>query len=133
MEKKTTWVDDEISDLEDQLSELEQQKEETEQPYQDQLEEIRRQYSMSRQLLTSALWLKYNEEKEKWTREKYDLGFPKGCLVQAIKEKKNLNAFQQQLSTKQIMLDIQSGLQEAIDNGSIEASIQRFLKGEQKP
>jgi hypothetical protein len=133
MEKKTEGIADEIAELEDQLSDLEQQKENMEKPYQDQIEEIQWQYTASRQLLTSALWILYNEKKEKWTREKYDLGFPQGCLVQAVKEKKNLNAFKQQLDTKQIILDIKNGLQEAIDNGSIEASIQRFLKREPEP
>jgi len=129
MENETYDITEEIEDLQSQLEDLEQEKTTIEQPYRKELSALADTYLRSRRLLIHCLYLYYEGRKEKWPREKYALGFPKGCLVNALKEGKDLASFIAQVNTTKAVLDIESALREALSNGEIQRLIFNVVNG----
>jgi hypothetical protein len=135
MESKTSDIDEEIDDLESQLDHLNEQKDEIEQPFKQHIKELQERYFQSRRVLTYCLWQQYQKTKGKWTRGNYDLGFPEGCLLNAIKEQKDLNTFLRQLNSKPLTNDLESAFLESANGKTIAEMISNILKhnGEKPP
>ena len=129
MEEETADLDAEIEDLEDKLSVLEAEKAQLDEPYQHKISAIQNEYWSSRNLLTYCLWQYFQKTEDQMLRERYDLGYPKGCLLDAAKEQKNLSSFLAQLNTKPLINDLQSGFEDAMNNGVIRKMIADILDG----
>jgi hypothetical protein len=126
-EKATEELTDLIDQYEDIIADLEAQKESIEEPFDKQIEEIANDYWASRRMLVYCLWQYYNKNKEKFRREDYSLGYPKDCLLDAVKQNKNLNAFVNQLETLQLEKDVRTLLYEAMKNGAIVEMLNKLL------
>jgi len=129
MEEETEDLQEEIDDLQEQISELEGEKDTLEQPFRKEMDALGTYYALSRRILIYCLWRYYQKHKEKWPRDHYSLGFPKGCLVTATQEQKDLAEFLKQVSDKEIITDIMSALKDAMNNGEIQQSISKILNG----
>lgn len=129
MTEETYGIQEEIEDLEEQLAELEGQKAVMEQPYRKQLDRLSHNYSLSRRILIYCLYKYYEQNKEKWPRDHYPLGFPEGCIVKAVEEQKDLAAFIKQVDDGKIIRDIQTVLKDALTNGEIQRLISEVLSG----
>jgi len=129
MDSETEGITEEITDLQDQLEELEFDRSKIEEPYREQLREIASNYVLSRHILSYCLHQYYQQNKEKWQRENYSLGYPKGCLVTAVEQQQDLATFIKQVDATEIIKDIQSVLKDAMSNGEIQRLILDTLNG----
>lgn len=129
MEEKTEDIQYEIDDLQEQIDELEGEKNTLEQPFRKEMDALGTYYALSRRILIYCLWRYYQKNKEKWPRDHYSLGFPKGCLVIAIQEQKDLAGFIKQVDDKKIVSDIVTALKDAMNNGEIQQAISNILNG----
>jgi len=130
MEDATSDITEEIEDLQGQFYTLEEEKEETEEPYREKIRELQNNYAISRTILIYCFWKYYEENKEKWPRNHYALGFPEGCLVKAIQEQKDLAEFIKQVDDSKIITDISTVLKDAMSNGEIQRLISKVLNGD---
>ncbi len=128
MESETEDIREEITDLEDQLEVLREDKKEAEEPYQKRIHELSQEYWKSRDLLTYVLWQMYEASKDKFPREEYDLGFPEGSLLEAVKQNKTLASFIEQLNTEPFTDDLKAAFRNAIEKGVVAKNINDILK-----
>jgi len=129
MEEATSDITEEIDDLQGQLYSLEEEKEESEEPYREKIRKLQNNYALSRRILIYCLWRYYTQNKEKWPRKHYTLGFPKDCLVKAIQGQKDLAGFIKQVDDNKIVTDILSVFKDAMSNGEIQRLISETLNG----
>jgi hypothetical protein len=123
----TSDIDDEISDLEDQLEDARESREEIAKPYEDRLSELMSEYDKCRDVLAHSLYLRYKQREAEWKRDDYDLGYPKGCIVESIKQGHTLHDFLSRLNAEQIINDICDALQADLDNGAVNNTIISLL------
>lgn len=129
MDEKTEDIEEEIGDLQSQIDDLNLERIDIEQPYRVKMRDLGSQYGLSRHVLIYCLWRYYTQNKEKWPRDHYALGFPKGCLVTAIQEQKDLAEFIKQVDDSKIIGDISTVLKDAMSNGEIQRLISKVLNG----
>lgn len=129
MDEKTEDIEEEIGDLQNQIDDLNLERIDIEQPYRVKMRDLGNQYGLSRHVLIYCLWRYYTQNKEKWPRDHYALGFPKGCLVKAIEDQKDLAGFIKQVDDNKIIGDISSVLKDALSNGEIQQLISNVLNG----
>jgi len=128
MEEESSGINDQIADLESDIEALEEEKAEIEGPYRNSLGILKRDYRLSRNILVWCLHQYYLKHKEQWPRQNYDLGFPKGCLIKAIQEQRDLGNFIKQVDTTKPSTDISNFLTEAYNNGEVKKLIEVFFK-----
>lgn len=116
-ESATEDIDGEISDLEDQMSDLETQKEDIEQPFDSRLGDLASDYLCSARLVMYSLYRYYSENRDKWPREKYSLGYPAGCILEAVKQQASAQGFEEHLDLHEIHDDLINAFHEIIKNG----------------
>ena len=117
-----------ILDLELNLEALRIEKEELEQPYNEKINEIYGEYQRSNKILAYCLYDYYMDYYELFPRENYDLGFPEGCLVEAVKESISLNTLIAKLSTEKPVEEILAKLDEGREKGDIQEKIDNIMK-----
>lgn len=127
---ETKPISDKITALEDEIEELEVEKLEKEAPYDNARFYYRNEYNKSNAILAYCLYQYSLKHKDLFPREKYDLGFPEGCLVEAVKENISLNTLIAKLSTKEPVQDILAKLDEGRENGDIQEMIDKIMRGD---
>ena len=116
-EQATETIDSEISDLEDQLSDLEAQKEDLEAPFENVQGQIAQDYVLSARLVMHTLYRYWTENKSKFPREKYDLGYPPGCILEAVKQRLDMQSLMERLDLHLIHGDLINAFNEIVENG----------------
>jgi hypothetical protein len=128
-DNETVDIRIEIAELEEQLDKLRQEKTKIEEPHQKRLNAVKGEYWASRHLLTYCLWQHYQKTKGQWHRENYDLGYPKGCLLDAVKQEQDLSSFLEQLDIVSLISDLKNSYRDAMNNGAIAEMVEKILKG----
>jgi hypothetical protein len=116
-ETATEDISGEISDLEDQLNDFESQKEDIEQPFASRLGDLAYDYALSARLVMHTVYRYYGENRHKWPREKYRLGYPEGCILEAFKRQTDIHALREHLDLHEVHDDLIAAFHEIIKNG----------------
>jgi hypothetical protein len=131
-ETATEDIDGEISDLEDQLRDLETKKEDIEQPFDSRLDDLTFDYECSARLVMHALYRYWNENRDKWPREKYSLGYPEGCILEGIKQQANIYGFIEHLDLHEVHDDLINAFTEIMKNGEFTNVLKRVWEDVQR-
>ena len=118
-DEATAEIDNEISDAEDAVTELESQREKIAEPFDDQLYDLQEQYEQSLKWLAHSLYRYYIEHKDKWPREAYDLGYPKGCLLEAVKNQTDFYSFREHVNISAFHDELANTLVSVMGNGDL--------------
>jgi len=116
-EVATEDIEGEISDAEDTVTELETQKEDIEKPFDDQLSELYSDYEDTAHIIMHALYRYYTEHQDNWPRTKYSLGYPSGCILEAVKQQATISSFRTHLDLHEIYTDLDTAFIEITKNG----------------
>ena len=116
-ETATEDISGEISDLEDQLNYFESQKEDIEQPFASRLGDLAYDYTLGARLVMHTVYRYYGENRHKWPREKYRLGYPEGCILEAVKRQTDIHALREHLDLHEVHDDLIAAFHEIIKNG----------------
>lgn len=129
MESETEEIDSQIDIFEERLGELEDQKAQLEGPYRNTLDRLEANYILSKHILSYCLHQYYLKNREKWQRQDYTLGYPNGCIENAVKDNIDLPRFLKQIDTSKIDKDITTILIDAYNNGELARLISDVMKG----
>lgn len=128
MESETEELQTEIDDLEEQLEALRGQKAKIEDPYRDELDYLSNEYERSHKLLAHCFWKYLQAHKAEFPREKYDLGLPSGCILDALKNNVDLQTFIGKANDTKIIEDIHKALTQSFGNDEVSKMVNAILK-----
>lgn len=116
-ETATEDISSEISDVEDQLGNLETEKEDIEQPFESRQTDLAHDYNCSAKLVMHTLYQYWQDNRDKWPREKYSLGYPEGSILEAVKQQTSIHGFSEHLDLHEIHDNLIAAFNEIVKNG----------------
>jgi len=130
IEEEAKEIDEEIAELEEQLEWLREEREDRTSETRRKISDLIRQYLRSRDVLAHSLYKHYQEREDEWDRTDYDLGYPKGCILESVKEQQNLNEFLRKIEDKEIVGDISKALEQSYVSGELTPIIEAIMNGD---
>jgi hypothetical protein len=131
-ETATENISTEISDVEDQLGDLETDKEDIEQPFSSKQSDLAHDYNCSARLVMHTLYRYWNEHRDKWPRSKYSLGYPEGCILEAVKQQTNISSFKEHLDLHEPHNELTATFNEIIKNGEFSDLLKKVWQDVQR-
>jgi hypothetical protein len=125
-------LDETIRERTEALERLKAEKEERELPYENRKRNLAENYWHSRSLMAQTLYKWYQKNKDQFPRKNYALGYPSGCLLEAVKKQWSLDQFLKALENPDIDKDIKdvliSNFRERLADGTISKTVSNILK-----
>lgn len=120
---ETVYIDEEIVVQKEKLERLQNKRKDIANPYSSQKSALLEDYLKSRDLIAHALYLYYLNNDTRYPRKDFSLGFPPGCVLEAVKKRLNLAEFLKPIEDPHVDKDIQDALindfQKAMADGTI--------------
>ncbi len=127
-DEATSEIDGEISRLEDLLAEKELEKDEIQEPFESKKTDLNTDYECSAKLVMHSLYRYWQEHKEQWPRNKYSLGYPEGCILEAVKHQTGIDSFKEHLDLHEVHDELINTFHEIVKNGEFTDILNRTIE-----
>jgi hypothetical protein len=107
---ETADTDEEIAVLKEKLEQLQNKRKDIANPYYSQKSDLLENYLKSRDLIAHALYLYHQDNVSQYPRENFSLGFPPGCVLEAVRKGLTLEEFLKPVEDPRIDKPIQDAL-----------------------
>lgn len=124
---ETADIDEEIASLKEYIEQLQSKRSDIAYPYLAEKLDLQENYSKSRDLIAHALYLHYQNSVAQYPRQNFSLGFPPGCILEAVKKQSTLQEFLKPIEDPHVDQDLQDALNSDFSKHMADGTIDKIL------